>query len=153
MRLKLCSCTSLRARYTRGHSVTSKIVSTFGVAQYTKVLPSTGSTMTKCLGSSGLGGLKALQPLMLVIVEHAEQAQALVVKCTGHGHGIDGPVDHKERCPSGLRHLLAVGDNNLRHMHIGRIIRDKERLARFIMGDDGLGAGHDAAQHRDLALV
>src|SRR4051812_21446261 len=38
-----------------GHAVVSKASLTLGVPQYTKVLPSAGSTMTTCLGSSGLG--------------------------------------------------------------------------------------------------
>src|SRR5713226_4167266 len=66
MRLKLCSCLSLRSRYTLGHSVVSKASLTLGVPQYTKVLPAAGSTMTKCLGSSGLGAchgpLEILEP-------------------------------------------------------------------------------------------
>ena len=55
MRLKLFSCLSLRSRYTWGHVVGSTVALTLGVPQYTKVLPSTGSTITKCLGSSALG--------------------------------------------------------------------------------------------------
>ena len=51
---------------------------------------------------------------MLVVVEHAEQAPALRVKRTGHGHGIDRAVDDKERDPGCLHHLLAVLDNDLR---------------------------------------
>src|SRR4030095_6614300 len=50
-------------------------------------------TIDLCASLAGLlqGAFKARQPLMLVIVEHAEQAQVLVVECTGHGDGINGP--------------------------------------------------------------
>src|ERR671925_659019 len=41
------------------------------------------------------GGFKALQAVMLIVVEHAEEAQLLVVKCTGQGHRIDRAVDDK----------------------------------------------------------
>ena len=38
-------------------------------------------------------------------------------------------------------------------MQVGRIIRHKDGLARFIMGDHGLRARHDAPQHGDLAFM
>ena len=100
-----------------------------------------------------LCSFKAVQALMLIVVEHAEQAQALLVERTGHGHGIDRPVNDKKDAPGCCTSLLAVGDNDLRQMDVGRIIRDKEGLARVIMGDDGLRAGHDTPQHGDFALM
>src|SRR2546430_928051 len=100
-----------------------------------------------------LGGLKAREPRMLVVVKHAEQAQALLVERTSQGHRIDCPVDDKQSTASRLDHVLAVGHNDLRHMYVGRIIRYKDGLAHFIMGNHGLRARHDAAKHGDLALV
>ena len=38
-------------------------------------------------------------------------------------------------------------------MHVRRIIDHQERLARFIVRDDGLRSCHDTTQHRALALV
>ena len=38
-------------------------------------------------------------------------------------------------------------------MHVRRIIRDKEGVARFVMGNNCVRARHNAAQHGDLALV
>ena len=38
-------------------------------------------------------------------------------------------------------------------MDVGRIIGHKEGLTSVIMGNHGLRARHDAAQHGDLALV
>ena len=38
-------------------------------------------------------------------------------------------------------------------MQVGRIIRHKEGLPGFLMGDHGLRARHDAATHGDLALM
>src|SRR2546428_240836 len=55
MRLKPFSWISLRARSTRGHAVAARGSWTFGGPQYTKILPSAGSTITKCLGSLGRG--------------------------------------------------------------------------------------------------
>jgi hypothetical protein len=55
MRVKLFACIALRARYTLGHALGSIVALTLGGPQYTKVFPAGGATMTKCLGSSGLG--------------------------------------------------------------------------------------------------
>ena len=90
---------------------------------------------------------------MLVVIEHTQQAQVLVVKRPGQGHGIDRPVDDKQSAPGGLRHLPAVGHNDLRHMDVGRIIGHKDSLPGVIMGNHALRARHDTAQHRDLALM
>src|SRR5438132_9127220 len=60
-----------------------------------------------------LGGLKALQASMLVVIEHAQQAQALVVKRTRHGHGIDRAVDDKQRTPGYQGHPPAVSHYDL----------------------------------------
>ena len=90
---------------------------------------------------------------MLVVIEHAQQAQALVVKRTRHGHGIDRAVDDKQGTPGCQGHPLAVCHNDLRQMDVGRIIRHKDGLTGVIMGHHGLRARHDAAQHGDLALV
>ena len=49
---------------------------------------------------------------MLVVIEHAQQAQALVVERTGQGHRIDRPVDDKQGAAGCLRHLLAIGHND-----------------------------------------
>ena len=38
-------------------------------------------------------------------------------------------------------------------MYVGRILRHKDRLPAFIMGDHGLRARHDAPQHGDRARV
>src|SRR5882672_4938009 len=100
-----------------------------------------------------LGGLTALQASMLVVIEHAQQAQALVVERTRHGHGIDRAVDDKQRTPGCQGHLLAVCHNDLRQMDIGWIICHKDGLPGGIMGYRGLRARHDAAQHGDLAFV
>src|SRR3979411_1650054 len=97
------------------------------------------------LKGAHLGGLKTFQAMMLVVIEHGEQAKALGVERTGHGHGIDRPVDDKESGPGCLHNLLTVRNNDLRQRHVRGVIGDKERLAGFIMGDDGLRAGHDAA--------
>ncbi len=90
---------------------------------------------------------------MLVVIEHAQQAQVVVVKRTCQRHRIDRSVDDKQSAPSGLRHFLTVGHNDFRHMDVGWIIRHKDGLASFIMGDHGLRTRHDAAKHGDLALV
>jgi hypothetical protein len=73
-----------------------------------------------------------------MIIEHAEKAQGLVVKCPGQGEGIDRTVDDKHRTPSGPGHLLTIGDNELRQVLVRRMVRHKAALARCIMGDDGL---------------
>ena len=85
-----------------------------------------------------LRGLKAVEPLILVVVEHAEQAPAPVVERTGHRHRVDGAVNDTEGTPGGPGHLLTVLDNDLRQMEVGRIIRDKEGLARCVMGNNGV---------------
>src|SRR5204863_3429647 len=85
-------------------------------------------------------GLKAVEALMLVIVKHGQQANALVVEGTGYGYRIDGAVDDKECSPCGQGNLVAIGDNDLRHMYVGWIIRDKEGMARCVMGHDGVRA-------------
>ena len=90
---------------------------------------------------------------MLVVIEHAQQAQALGVERTGQRQGIDRPVDDKESASGCQGHLLAVGENDPRQMDVGRMIRHKDGLASVIMGNHGLRARHDAAQHGDLALV
>ena len=100
-----------------------------------------------------LGGLKTCQALILVVIEHREHAKAWGVERTGHRHDIDRPVDDNEGGTGGLHHLLTVRDNDLRQRHVRRILGDKERLAGFSMGDDGVRAGHTAASHGDLALV
>src|SRR6516162_5830684 len=83
-------------------------------------------------------GFKALQAVMLIIVEHAEEATVLVGKCTSQGHRIDCAVDDKHRDPSGQGHLLTIVDNELRQVLVRRMILHQEALARCIMGDDGL---------------
>ena len=55
-------------------------------------------------------------------------------------------IDDKERGPCYRYHLLAIGHNDMRQMHVGRMIGDKERVARFIMGDQGLRARHDGGR-------
>ena len=52
----------------------------------------------------------------------------------------------KSVVPVTADHLLAIGHNDMRKMHVGRMIGDKERVARLIMGDQGLRARHDAAE-------
>ena len=41
---------------------------------------------------------------------------------------MDGAVDDQEHDPGGRHHLLAVCDNNLREVPVGRMILHKERL-------------------------
>ena len=75
---------------------------------------------------------------MLIIIEHAEEAQVLVVKCTGEGEGIDRPVDDKHQAAGRQGHLLTIVDNKLRQVLVRRMILHKEALAHCIMGDGGL---------------
>jgi hypothetical protein len=42
-------------------------------------------------------GVKARQAVMLIIIEHAEEAKVLMVKGTSEGEGIDRAVDDKHR--------------------------------------------------------
>jgi hypothetical protein len=98
------------------------------------------------------GGLKALQTSRLVVIEQAQQASALGVECTGQRYCIDRPVDDNEGTPGCQGDLLAVGENDPRHMDVGRMLRHKDGWASFIMGNHSLRARHDAAQHGDLAL-
>src|SRR4030095_12395143 len=93
-------------------------------------------------------GFKALQAVMLIIVEHAEEAKILVLKCTGQGQRIGFAVDDKHSDPGGQSHLLTIVDNELRQVPVRRMILHKEALARVIMGDDGLWAPHATGPHR-----
>src|SRR2546430_17681649 len=96
--------------------------------------------------------LKALAAIVFVIIKHAQQAQTLLVERTSESDRMDGTVDDKEGDTSGLGDLVTIGDNNLRYMHIGGMIGDKESLALFVMGDQRLRASHDASEHGDFAL-
>src|SRR2546425_9221046 len=53
--------------------------------------------------------LKTLEAMMLVVIEHAQQAPILLGKAHRHGQGIDRTVDDKHRAAGGLDHLLTVG--------------------------------------------
>ena len=90
---------------------------------------------------------------MLVVITHTQQAQAFLGKRLSQGHGIDRPVDDKHDATGSFRDLLTVGHNDLRHMDVGWVIGHKDSLPGVIMGNHGLRARHDTAQHRDLALV
>src|SRR2546427_8784533 len=50
-------------------------------------------------------GRKAVEAIMLVIVKHGQQAQALGVAGTGSGYRMDSAVDDKEYSPCGQRTL------------------------------------------------
>src|SRR5512144_288773 len=77
------------------------------------------------LKRADLGGLKACQTLMLIVVEHREQATALGLERTGQRYRVDRPVDDKEGCANGFHHLLAVLDDDRRSMQVGWIIRQQ----------------------------
>ena len=91
--------------------------------------------------------------MRLVVIEHAQYPPGLLGERSGHGLSIDRAIDDKQGAAGGLHPLVAVGHDEPRHLHVGRRILDKDGMARFVMGDDGLRARHDAAPHRDLALV
>src|SRR5712664_2657380 len=105
MRLKLSSWIALRSRYTRGHSCTSRAASTCGVPPVHEgfvrrwldnhtvsgvilaaLFPP--STIDSCPILQGVhqSALKAPEPRMFVVIEHAQQAQVVVVKGLGQGH-------------------------------------------------------------------
>src|SRR5712691_5465464 len=85
-------------------------------------------------------GLKALEPIVLVIIEHAQQAQTLLVERTRDSDRIDGTVDDQEGDPGSPGHLVTRVDNDLRHMHIRRMVGDKESLALVVVSDQRLRA-------------
>jgi hypothetical protein len=91
--------------------------------------------------------------MVLVVIEHAQQAPILLGKGHRHGQGIDRTIDAKHRAAGGLAHLVTVGADDPREMDVGRMIRHKDGITRFVVGNDGLRARHDAAPHGDLALV
>jgi hypothetical protein len=75
---------------------------------------------------------------MLIIVEQAEEAHALLGKGPGPGEGMDRAVDDNYRGPSGQGHFLTRVDHDLRQGLVRRMILYKEALARGSRGDDGL---------------
>src|SRR5262249_15881873 len=68
-----------------------------------------------------LCGLKAVEAVMLVVIEHAEQTQTMGVESTGHRHRIDSTVNDKESAAGRQGHLLTVCNNDLRQMQVGWI--------------------------------
>src|SRR2546428_6557832 len=119
----------------------------------TALFPRSAIDLAPIVEGLHLGGLEAPETCMFVIIEHAQQAQVVVVKRLGQGHGIDRPVDDKHDATDAFRHLLTVGHYDVRHMDVGRIIGHKDRLPGVIMGNHGLRARHDTTQHRDLGLM
>jgi hypothetical protein len=87
---------------------------------------------------------------MLVVIEHTQQAPILLGKRSRHRQRIDRAVDDKQGAAGGRDHLLAVGHDDPRHMDIRRMVLDKDGMTRFVVGDERLGARHDAAAHRDF---
>ena len=74
-------------------------------------------------------GHKTLEAMMLVVIEHAQQAPILLGKGHRHGQGINRTVDDKHRAAGGLDHLVTVGDDEPREMDVGRMIRHKDGIA------------------------
>src|SRR2546422_4809557 len=72
-----------------------------------------------------LGGRKAGEASVLVVIEPTQQAQALPVERPGHGHGVDRALDDKKGTPRCQSHLLAIRHNDLRQMDVGWMIRYK----------------------------
>ena len=58
-------------------------------------------------------GLKTLDAVRLIVVEHAKQAQARLVKGLGDGLRLQRPVNHEEIASGNHGHLLTVGHNEL----------------------------------------
>ena len=65
----------------------------------------------------------------------------------------DWTIDNKQGRPSGQGALLAIVNDDMRQLHVGRMILYKEGVTRVTVGDDGLRARHDTAEHGDLPLV